>query len=125
MKQKIVIKVQISCKKCRIKAMKLVASAEGVDSVAVEGENKDQLVIVGDGVDPACLTHTLRKKVGHADIIKVEEVKIAKQEEKKPNAGPPKPVVHWYPNYPPCPQLVYYDDYYACRSSNSDNCSIM
>ncbi|RZS20017.1 hypothetical protein BHM03_00052501 [Ensete ventricosum] len=41
-------------------------AAEGVDSVAIEGEDKDHLVVVGDGVDPANLTCILRKKVGHA-----------------------------------------------------------
>ncbi|XP_064940873.1 heavy metal-associated isoprenylated plant protein 47-like isoform X1 [Musa acuminata AAA Group] len=116
MKQKIVIRVQIKCDKCRSKAMQLVAEADGVDSVAIEGENKDQLVIVGDGVDPANVTLVLRKKVGRATIVKVEEVK--KDAEKKPET-----TVQWYPNYPPCPQTVWYDC--ESSSSNPNACSIM
>jgi len=48
----------------------------GVQSVGIEGEDKDQLVVVGDGVDATCLTSCLRKKVkvGRADIVKVEAV---------------------------------------------------
>ncbi|TXG67643.1 hypothetical protein EZV62_008918 [Acer yangbiense] len=42
--QKIVIKVQVRCDKCRSKAMKIVAVAEGeIFSVAWEGEDKDKV----------------------------------------------------------------------------------
>ncbi|XP_074586195.1 heavy metal-associated isoprenylated plant protein 47-like [Curcuma longa] len=75
MKQKMVIRVEIKCDKCRTKAMKLVASVAGVASVGVQGEKKDELVLVGDGVDAANLTRCLRKRVGHADLVRVEEVK--------------------------------------------------
>ncbi|XP_064983107.1 heavy metal-associated isoprenylated plant protein 47-like isoform X1 [Musa acuminata AAA Group] len=112
MKQKIVIKVQIKCDKCRSKAIKLVA-ATGVDSVAIEGEDKDHLVIVGDDIDPANLTCILRKKVGHANILKVEKAKKHKLES----------VVHLYPNYPQCSQVVLYDSE-SC-SSNTNACSIL
>ncbi|KAM0867593.1 hypothetical protein ACQ4PT_041856 [Festuca glaucescens] len=66
MKQKIVIKVEMTCDKCRSKAMALVAATVGVDSVALAGDGKDQVVVVGDGVDSVKLTTALRKKVGHA-----------------------------------------------------------
>ncbi|KAK1617762.1 hypothetical protein QYE76_023279 [Lolium multiflorum] len=66
MKQKIVIKVEMTCDKCRSKAMALVAATVGVDSVALAGDSKDQVVVVGDGVDSVKLTSRLRKKVGHA-----------------------------------------------------------
>ncbi|CAD5169126.1 unnamed protein product [Musa acuminata subsp. malaccensis] len=112
LQQKIVIKVQIKCDKCRSKAMKLVA-ATGVDSVAIEGEDKDHLVIVGDDIDPANLTCILRKKVGHANILKVEKAKKHKLES----------VVHLYPNYPQCSQVVLYDSE-SC-SSNTNACSIL
>ncbi|XP_047079679.1 disease resistance protein Pik-1-like [Lolium rigidum] len=81
MKQKIVIKVEMTCDKCRSKAMALVAATVGVDSVALAGDSKDQVVVVGDGVDSVKLTSTLRKKVGHALLVQVGEVK--KEEEKK------------------------------------------
>ncbi|CAL9111673.1 unnamed protein product [Musa textilis] len=124
LQQKIVIKVQINCNKCRSKAMRLVASAEGVDSVAVEGEDKDHLVLVGDGVDPADLTCTLRKKVGHAYIVKVEEVKAKTEPEKPP------PVVNavavglpCYSNCPPCPPVVFYE--HGCSTPSPYSCPIM
>ncbi|KAK1617779.1 hypothetical protein QYE76_023296 [Lolium multiflorum] len=84
MKQKIVIKVEMTCDKCRSKAMALVAATVGVDSVALAGDSKDQVVVVGDGVDSVKLTSRLRKKVGHALLIQVGEVKKEEEEKKKP-----------------------------------------
>ncbi|KAK8691171.1 hypothetical protein V6N13_074690 [Hibiscus sabdariffa] len=83
MKQKIVLKVSMHCSKCRTKALKVAAVAYGVISVALEGAEKDKLVIIGDGVDAACLTEALRKKLCHASIEIVEEVKDPKPEKKE------------------------------------------
>jgi hypothetical protein len=56
----------------------------GVVSVALEGQDKDQVVVIGNEVDVSCLTSSLRKKVGHATIVSVEEVKPKpKPDEKK------------------------------------------
>jgi hypothetical protein len=62
--------------------MALVAATVGVDSVALAGDSKDQVVVVGDGVDSVKLTSTLRKKVGHAHLVQDGEVK--EEEKKKP-----------------------------------------
>ena len=73
--------------------------------MGVTGAGRDQLEVVGDGVDTVCLVKCLRRKLGHADILKVEEVKDKKPEEKKPE---PLPDWWWYHNYyhyhppPPC-----------------------
>ncbi|RWW47017.1 hypothetical protein BHE74_00047075, partial [Ensete ventricosum] len=75
-------------------------------------QQKDQLVPVGDGVDPANITTTLRKKVGHACIVKVEEVK----EEAKESA------VVWC--YPPCHKVVMYENHGTC-ASEPGVCSIL
>ncbi|MQM05622.1 hypothetical protein Taro_038433, partial [Colocasia esculenta] len=74
-KKKVILKVQVNCTKCRRKAMD-VAAKHGADSVAVAGEQKDLLVVKGDdgAVDPADLAIELRKKLGHAKIVSVEEV---------------------------------------------------
>ncbi|XP_051209321.1 heavy metal-associated isoprenylated plant protein 47 [Lolium perenne] len=88
MKQKIVIKVEMTCDKCRSKAMALVAATLGVDSVALGGDGKDQVVVVGNGVDSVKLTSALRKKVGHAQLVQVGEVK-KEEEEKKPAEATP------------------------------------
>uniref|UniRef100_K3ZM86 Uncharacterized protein n=1 Tax=Setaria italica TaxID=4555 RepID=K3ZM86_SETIT len=47
----------------------------GLTSVALTGDGKDMLEIIGLGMDPVCLVRCMRKKVGHAQILKVEEVK--------------------------------------------------
>ena len=69
--------------------------------MGVTGAGRDQLEVVGDGVDTVCLVKCLRRKLGHADILKVEEVKDKKPEEKKPEepkiiADPPP---YCYPGY--------------------------
>ncbi|XBI56515.1 hypothetical protein VPH35_038091 [Triticum aestivum] len=69
MKQKMVIRVQMTCDKCRSKAMGLVASVHGVERVEIQGDDRDQLAVVGDGVDAANLTACLRKKIGNADLL--------------------------------------------------------
>ncbi|CAN6275975.1 unnamed protein product [Urochloa humidicola] len=101
MKQKIVIKVSMSSEKSRSKAMELVARADGVSSMGVIGNGRDQLEVVGDGVDAVCLVKCLRKKIGHADILKVEEVKDKKAEEKKKPEEPKvvDPPPYCYPGY--------------------------
>ncbi|KAL1814818.1 heavy metal-associated isoprenylated plant protein 47 [Daucus carota subsp. sativus] len=74
MEQKIVIKVRSHCKKCRSKALAMAATESGVISVALEGEKKDQVVVIGDGVDAAGLTSSMRKKLGYASLELVEEI---------------------------------------------------
>ncbi|GAB4827803.1 hypothetical protein Ancab_034689 [Ancistrocladus abbreviatus] len=109
MKQKIVIKVHIDCEKCRIKAMKVATSALGVNVVAVEG---DQLVVSGVDVDAAKLTRCLRKKVGYAMLVALEEVKDKQPEAKKeetPEKSIPCPPCPPYYCPPPCPQFYMYD----------------
>ncbi|TKY72292.1 Heavy metal transport/detoxification protein [Spatholobus suberectus] len=75
MKQKIVMKVQMNCQKCRSKALEVASGTNGVNSVSIEGESKDRVVVVGDGVDAAHLTSCMRKKVGYADLVTVAELK--------------------------------------------------
>jgi len=71
----------------------------GVSSVALEGEHKDKVAVIGERVDSVCLCRALRKKFRHAIIESVEEVKEKKKEEEK---LPP-----WY-LYPPCPPPISY-----------------
>ncbi|KAK9938737.1 hypothetical protein M0R45_015459 [Rubus argutus] len=51
LKQRIVIEVVMRSRKRRAKAMKIAAVADGVSSVAFNEENRDQIVVIGDGVD--------------------------------------------------------------------------
>jgi hypothetical protein len=48
-----------------------------VNFVGLEGEEKDKLVVIRDGVDAAKLTNCLRKKVGHTEIVSLGEVKAS------------------------------------------------
>ncbi|CAN6248993.1 unnamed protein product [Urochloa humidicola] len=118
------------CERSRSRAMSLAARADGVISVAITGDARDKLKVVGDGVDPVCLVSCLRKKVGHAEILQVEEVKEKKPEEekKKKKAEDPKPqppvVVHplpqgypgggyYYQRHPP-PRMVICEEPSSC-----------
>ncbi|XP_048552961.1 heavy metal-associated isoprenylated plant protein 46-like [Triticum urartu] len=112
MKQKIVIQLSMSCDKSRSKALTMAARAAGVTSMGITGDARDQLEVVGDGVDPVCLVSCLRKKLGHAQIIKVEEVKKP-EEKKKEDPKPPAPMP--VPVHPPpyfYPPSSYYPHQY-------------
>ncbi|KAL6899682.1 hypothetical protein ACP4OV_006340 [Aristida adscensionis] len=129
--QKIVIKVEMSCDKCRSKAMALVAATGRVDSVAIAGDGRDQVVVVGDGVDAIGLTSALRKKVGPAQLLQVGDAK--KEDDKKPAAAVAAAEYPWYYHYPPPAGVVYehpaaghgycYSHGYQSRPDN--DCSIM
>ncbi|XP_062173073.1 heavy metal-associated isoprenylated plant protein 47-like [Alnus glutinosa] len=74
MKQKIVMKVQMNCQKCQRKALQVAAEANGVNFVGL-GAQKDSVEVIGDGVDATKLVNTMRKKVGHTDLVSVQAVK--------------------------------------------------
>ncbi|KAJ8629732.1 hypothetical protein MRB53_023055 [Persea americana] len=126
MKQKIVIKVDMHCQKCRSKAMEIAAAADGVSSVAIEGMEQDQVVVIGDRVDSACLVKRLRKKVGYADLVIVEEVKPKeekeeeKKEEKKEEKEEEKPTCQ-----PQCHGYPYFVYYQTVDEPNPSICLIM
>ncbi|XP_028797373.1 heavy metal-associated isoprenylated plant protein 47-like [Neltuma alba] len=112
MPKKIIIKVEVRNEKCRSKAMKIAAVRPGVMSVSIEGEGRDQLVVTGDGVDSVELTNVLRKKLGHATIVSVQDEKP--EEEKEEEVKPIEYVGSYSSYYPPPPpyyQRVVYDPY--------------
>uniref|UniRef100_J3LYR2 HMA domain-containing protein n=1 Tax=Oryza brachyantha TaxID=4533 RepID=J3LYR2_ORYBR len=120
MKQKIEIKLCVPCEGCRTKALEVAARADGVISLAIAGGDKDRLEVVGVGVDVTGLVVSLRKKICHAEILKVEEVKEEKKpEEKKPEEKTPEPCCPCPPPppycyYPPPPMIVCDDPTPAC-----------
>lgn len=65
----------------------------GVESAAVAGEEKDQVEVIGNGIDSVKLTRRLRKKMGHAELLSVG---AADSEQPSPPAvveeEPPAPV---------------------------------
>ncbi|XP_031120467.1 heavy metal-associated isoprenylated plant protein 16-like [Ipomoea triloba] len=74
MKQKMTISLPINVDKCRAKAMKIAVGVAGVSSVNID-EAKNQLVIIGVGVDSFELIKCLKKKFKCASILSIEEVK--------------------------------------------------
>ncbi|KAL6314346.1 hypothetical protein AAG906_021056 [Vitis piasezkii] len=108
MKQKIIVKVQMNCDKCRTKALKIAAVEE------------DRVVVIGDGVDSASLTHCLRKKLRYATLVRVEEVK----EKVDKGKGDEKPK----PDPKPAPKTCCQSQQVLIASmgyADEPNCSIM
>lgn len=100
-------------------------------SVSIEGDEKDRVVVIGDGVDSAGLTHCLRKKVGYATLLSVEEVKpkvddkqIEGEKEKKIEEEKKKPEADPWSNI----RFCEYPEVYITRMEYPDQqpiCSIM
>ncbi|KAA8539076.1 hypothetical protein F0562_025768 [Nyssa sinensis] len=106
--------MQLSCDKCKSKALQTASAADGVNSVAIAGKDKDEVVVIGDGVDAVRLTSLLRKKVGHADLVSVEEVKRKVEEKTKDQT--PFQYQYQYPQFYICEPVSY---------PNPPSCSIM
>ena len=72
-----------------------------MESVALQGEDNSQIVVVGDNIDSVNLTSLLRKKVGFAELTSVSPVsnegEKAKQETKPSESGIQSMV---WPTYP-------------------------
>ncbi|XP_023645891.1 heavy metal-associated isoprenylated plant protein 41 [Capsella rubella] len=72
MKQRIVLKMDVSdSEKSMKKAMKIASAKSGVRSVSILGQN-DQLVLLGEGIDLAELIRELKRKVCQTSIITVQ-----------------------------------------------------
>ncbi|KAK7331181.1 hypothetical protein VNO77_25399 [Canavalia gladiata] len=75
MKIKIVMKVHMNSDKHRTKALKVAAGTKGVNSVGIEGDQRDKLVVTGDGLDAVKLANSLRNKVGPTHLISLAEIR--------------------------------------------------
>lgn len=94
----------------------------GVESVALKGDDKDQIEVIGEGIDTVELAKCLRKHVGHADLVSVGPFKEEKKDEKKEDQVP----IYYcgsysYAPYSYGPAPCYYEAPY-CREPS---CSIM
>ncbi|KAG9448781.1 hypothetical protein H6P81_008746 [Aristolochia fimbriata] len=125
MKQKTVLKLQMSDPKTRCKAMKAVAGVQGVLSAAIEGEDKNKIVVIGEGVDSIYLTTLLRKTMGFAELISVTPIEQKKKKQDEDNyksycetKSTVKPTV--WANQATVPHYVY-----QVQEPYHDPCSIM
>ncbi|XP_056171563.1 heavy metal-associated isoprenylated plant protein 47-like [Syzygium oleosum] len=112
MKQKVVIKIFMNDSTSRFncfkpqsshsKALKVAAGFSGVQSVALVGDDKDLIEVVGDGVDAAKLATLLRKKVEFTEIVSVSEVgekdKKESESKDKPSETTTTETITWFYN---------------------------
>ncbi|RDX72923.1 Heavy metal-associated isoprenylated plant protein 16, partial [Mucuna pruriens] len=131
MQQRIVIQVHVDNDKSRRKALNIVANTHGAypfyvqnvvlimicdGHVKLTGEESDQVVVTGDGVDPVCLTNQMRKKFPCATLLRVEEVEEpeeggdegdgGEEEEEETKECEISPLPHNYNYFPLCPICV-------------------
>ncbi|XP_058112010.1 heavy metal-associated isoprenylated plant protein 46-like [Magnolia sinica] len=104
--QKLVMKVQMNGPKGRSKAMKVVVGVPGVISASLEGEDMNQIVVIGNEVDSFVLIKLLRKKIGFAELVSLGPVeeKETKSKETKPESGSElmaQPSIWAYPSSAP------------------------
>lgn len=81
---------------------------------------KDQIVVIGEEVDSVKLAKSLRKKVGHAVLMSVQEEKEKEKEkdkDKDKDKDEKKGALYCYPQ-PALPYAV------VCES-NPDNCTVL
>ncbi|XP_038978527.1 disease resistance protein Pik-1-like [Phoenix dactylifera] len=81
-KQKVVIRLGMVDAKQRSKALKTVVGFNGITSASLDGKEKDQIVVVGDGIDPVTLVKKLRKRMNYAELLSVAPADEKKEEDK-------------------------------------------
>ncbi|KAL0362541.1 UNVERIFIED_CONTAM: Disease resistance protein Pik-1 [Sesamum calycinum] len=97
--------------KSRSKALKISVCVSGVESAALTGEGKNQVEVVGEGIDAVELTRRLRKNVAYAELVSVAEVKKEGAPAAKVVTPNPQPTVVWTyaPPYDGFPQYPVYE----------------
>ncbi|KAH6780749.1 hypothetical protein C2S52_011986 [Perilla frutescens var. hirtella] len=122
MQVKIVVRVSMNDEKSRSKALKISVGISGVESAALSGAGKDQVVVVGENIDAVQLTRQLRKGVGHTDLVSVGEDKKEDKPAVKVEAPPPAlPLVVSYQPY----QYPGYNSYPVYQTTSDPSCTIM
>ncbi|KAL5757343.1 hypothetical protein ACOSP7_019954 [Xanthoceras sorbifolium] len=110
------------CPKTRSRAMKIAVGAYGVESASLKGNDKDQIQVIGDGIDVAKLTRLLTRKIGYAVLESLTTAAAAGEEN---NVNEAKVDVVW-PSYHAAMPLYYHDtSYRVVREHDNYGCSIM
>ncbi|KAK6157110.1 hypothetical protein DH2020_011358 [Rehmannia glutinosa] len=124
MDKKIVVRVSMNDDKSRSKALKISVGLSGVESAALTGQEKDQVEVVGEGIDAVELTRQLRKNVAHAELVSVGEVKKEETTAAKAEAPTLQPAVVW--SYaPPYGGYQTYPVYEMRAPCHDPSCVIM
>ncbi|KAI4381730.1 hypothetical protein MLD38_007777 [Melastoma candidum] len=106
MSKRTVLRVDISCDKCKKKLLKAVSSLEGVDKIEVDPE-KGTLTVTG-AADPYDVILQARKASSrnYADIVSIgpppkpeppKKPEEKKPENKKPEENKPEPRIQYHP----------------------------
>ncbi|KAK1269741.1 hypothetical protein QJS04_geneDACA013817 [Acorus gramineus] len=116
-KQKVVMKIPMNGQKNNTKALQAVTKAKGVFSVGLEGDDKSQVVVIGEGMDCVDLKKLIQKKLGgwmwflknkvHVEIVTVSAVK---EKEKEKEADKKIEVVPYHCPQPGVVTRYVYDD---------------
>ncbi|KAK7304841.1 hypothetical protein VNO77_42732 [Canavalia gladiata] len=95
--------------KARSKAMKIAVGVSGVDAAALKGDERDQIEVIGEGVDSVGLTSLLRKRFRGADLLSVGPVEEKKQVAIQPVAWPDVTTIPYSPFYEITTATQYHD----------------
>ncbi|KAJ6997142.1 heavy metal-associated isoprenylated plant protein 43-like [Populus alba x Populus x berolinensis] len=115
MAQRTVLKVDISCEKCKKKLLKAVSTLEGVDKIEAD-QAKGTLTVTGNA-DPYEIIMRTRKTGKHADVVSIgpppappKQDGQKKPEEKKPDEKKPEEKAQIHD-----PHTCYPHTCYQCR----------
>ncbi|PON71456.1 Heavy metal-associated domain containing protein [Parasponia andersonii] len=130
MVQRTVLKVDLSCLKCKKKLLKAVSTLEGVDKIEVDAA-KGTLTVTGNA-DPYKIIISVRKAGKHADVVNVgpppappkpaDEKKGGGQDKNK--ATEAESLIHNPHTCPECRKLVFVQ-LDRWNEPNPSSCSIM
>ena len=91
--------------------------------MALDGADKDQIVVVGEEVDSVKLARSLSKKVGHASMVSVQEEKDEEKEKEKEKEEEENEKCLCHPN-----PYYHYRQPLMCEvvgESNPNHCTVM
>ncbi|KAF9595771.1 hypothetical protein IFM89_031974 [Coptis chinensis] len=122
LQQKVVIKFAMNGPKSRTKAMKIAVSIPGVISAELQGSDKNEIVVIGEGIDSTILTMSIRKKICCTELVSVTPIPEKNVEKNKPPTSDDKVQPMVWNSYSHGTPDIYWTE---VRDHNQDFCSIM